>query len=142
MKTLVIATILMCLVVPGIAANNNSNSSGESACAGAAHAHQYSDVRMAIIEVNDVTQCGFSFINLEENTVGMDNSFHFDHDFEVVRNEQNGENTTNFAKVQIPRKAVKKGMRAIAIYCAACKAIFSLKPYGNHNDGIITMSKR
>ena len=141
MKSIMIASILMCLVIPGIAANNKSEPPGNSACAGAAHAHQYSDVRMAVIEVNHVSPCGFSYINLEDNTVGIDNSFQFAHDFEVVRIEQNNEKASNFAKVQMSRKAVRKGMRAIAIYCSACKAVFSLKPYGDQNDGVLTMGK-
>ena len=141
MKSIMIASILMCLVIPGIAANNKSEPPGNSACAGAAHAHQYSDVRMAVIEVSNVSQCGFSFVDLEENTVGIDNSFEFARDFEVVRIEQNNEKASNFAKVQMSRKDVKKGMRAIAIYCAACKAVFSLKPYGDQHDGIMTFGK-
>jgi hypothetical protein len=141
MRYLAIALLLICLVIPAIAAANGPKSSGDSACAGDAHAHQYGDIRMAVVEVNSIDQCGFSFVDLEENTVGMDNSFQFADDFEVVRIEQKGQQTSAFVKVEIPRKAVKKGMRALAVYCAACKSVFSLKPYGDQHDGILTFSK-
>lgn len=78
---------------------------------------------MAVV---DVSQCGFAFVNLEENTVGPDNSFQFAHDFEVVRVEQKDKNTSAFVKIDLSRKAVRKGTRGIAVHSSSFKAVLSL----------------
>jgi len=141
MRAIVIAFFLMCMVIPAIAASHNSKSSAESACDRTAHSHQYSDIRMAVIEISNVSQCELNFANLEENTVGPDNSFHFAQGFEVVRIEQKDKKTSSFVKTDLSAKAIRKGMRGIAVYCSVCKAIFSLKPYGGPDDGVVTIGQ-
>lgn len=141
MRAIAIIISLACLVIPGIAAGKESKASVANACAATAHSHQYGDIRMAVIEISNVNQCGFSFANLEENTIGPDNSFQFAQNFEVIKIEQKDKKAASFVKTDLSAKAIRRGTRAIAVYCSVCKTVFSVKPYGGPDDGVVTMNQ-
>lgn len=140
MRIIAIAYLLMGLIVSGVAADNGSKSAHESDCVATAHAHQYGDIRMALVEVSSVNQCGFSFVNLEEHTVGLSNEFQFANDFRVVKVEEKDKQVTALFDSALPHKAVKRGMCGLALYCMACKTVFSLRPYDLRNGAMLTIN--
>jgi len=98
-----------------------------SKCPAPAHLHHYSDVRMVRVEVKNVDECGFSFIDTEENTYGADHYLQFSNDFALSQMEPAHEGATEFHIVKLSRKSVKPGLRGIAYYCQKCKLVFSLR---------------
>ena len=136
MRTVAVAFLVMCFVISGLAADSGAKPSGDPGCAAATHAHQYSDLRMAMVEVSEVNQCGFSFANLESNTVGLDNALQYSHDFVLVKVASKDKNTSTLVKTNLTRTSVKKGMHGVAVYCAVCKTVFTLRPYEAQHTAI------
>lgn len=128
MRAVTVVLLGMCIVVSGVAAETGSKKSGESACMAEPHAHQYGDIRMAMIEVTQADQCGFSFADLEENTVGLNNSFQFASNFQVLRMEQREKKNLAVVKIELSKKAIKRGMRGLVTYCSVCKNVFTFRP--------------
>lgn len=105
----------------------------DSDCTLAGHAHQFNDLRFAAIEVVKVSKCGFSFIDLEEHTVGPDNYFQFANDFVIVTVTRNQKSGSSFEMQETSKKAVKENARCLAMYCHVCKVALSLKTIqGDH----------
>lgn len=100
----------------------------DSDCTNASHAHQFSDLRFAAIEVLKVSKCGFSFADLEEHTIGPDNYFQFSNDFVVVDVTRDKKSGTSLEMRERSKDSVKENARCLAMYCRACKVAFSLKP--------------
>jgi hypothetical protein len=135
MKALITITLLLTTMLPALAGDKGSNSTedpnstAESGCATAQHAHQYSDIRIAAIEVTKADDCGFSYADLETNTVGIDNHLQFTHDFEIIQLVRtSSEKFDEIVTVERPKRRVKQGMRGVAVYCMGCMTIFNLKP--------------
>jgi hypothetical protein len=83
---------------------------------------------MAAIEVTRVEDCGFSYADLEENTVGLDNHFLFDGESEIIQIEKKAENSGLFQTVGATRGSIKRGLRAMVVYCLGCRAVINLRP--------------
>jgi len=128
MRFLAIAFMMISLAGAAIADNKDLASSDESVCSGTGHSHQYSDIRIAAVEVMNVEECGFSYADLEEHTVGLDNHFFFDLGFEIIQVEKRAANSGLYQTAGATRGSIKRGLRAIAVYCQGCKAVINLKP--------------
>lgn len=75
--------------------------------------------------------CGCDFVNLKDNTTGLDNHFQYGDGFIVTRaNNDKPEAQTIHSEVLNP-KAVRKETRGIAAYCGTCKALMMLKVTGD-----------
>jgi hypothetical protein len=96
-------------------------------CSVAAHAHRFDDMRLALVEITSDDACGFSFVNLEENTTGLDNHFQYSDNFIVARAASYKPDAQLIRSDVLTRKSIHHGTRGIAIYCSACKAIMMLK---------------
>jgi hypothetical protein len=127
-------TILCLLFLVVVSAGQKSpRATPESDCALGAHAHQFNDLRFAAIEVIKVSKCGFSFIDLEEHTVGPDNYFQFANDFVVVNVTRDKKSGASFEMREMSKESVRESARCLAMYCHACKVALSLKPMpGDH----------
>src|SRR5688500_17310520 len=88
-----------------------------------AHAHQYSDLRLAIIEVGKVEKCEFYYSNLEERTTPADPLI-FDVEFELSL-VQRSEDKTVVKRVE--KAKLKQGVMGICIYCSYCRACVSMR---------------
>ena len=96
-------------------------------CASPPHAHFFYDMRLAHVEVTSSDDCGFNYTDLETNTTGMDNHFQFSDGFMVVRAAGQKADPQLIRSDVLPRKAIYRGMRGIAIYCHECKTVTLLK---------------
>jgi hypothetical protein len=135
MKASAVTLVLLFAIVPTLAQKSISSKTLSGECPVPAHAHRYSDVRIADIEVNKVDSCGFSFADLEDNSVGVDNFLQFSNEFCITRTESNKQQSTQYRTIKMPKKDLKEGMRGAAIYCAYCKAVFTLR-LDSRNKGI------
>ena len=134
MKSSMVVFLLLALMIPAIAQNNflpappkkSAAPESTSHCSGATHAHQYSDVRVAFVELRDIDDCGFSYLDIEQNSVGPDQQFAFCDDFVASRQESNPR-TKEVRLIEVQRESLKKGARGLAFYCSHCKTIFSLR---------------
>jgi hypothetical protein len=135
-----IATMILIagLVISGLASGMNDKPAGEDDCVAPTHLHQYADIRIAMVEVTDVSPCGFDFADIEAQTVGPNNSFQFAPDFEMVRIEQRSKGGT-MIKLDSARHMVRKGMSGLVTYCSVCKAVFSFRPDNGRNEGVISL---
>ena len=133
-----LATTIMMLSLTCLAiANGRASDPGiKQTCGGTGHTHQYSDIRIAAIEVTRVEECGFSYVDLEENTVGLDNHFSFDSGFEIIQVAKKAEKSGEFHMLGATRKDVRKGMRGVAVYCMGCRAVISLRPLSGNEIAI------
>ena len=137
MRFLAIVLTLGALLMPVVAQQNfhptaKKNGTKESAepstnCSMAAHAHRFDDMRLALVEVTSDDACGFSFVNLEENTTGMDNHFQYGDSFIVARAASYKPEAQLIRSDVLTRKSIHHGTRGIAIYCSFCKAIMMFK---------------
>jgi hypothetical protein len=134
MKSFIVAFFVFVLMIPAIAQNNflpvsrkNAKPEPTTHCSGAnAHAHQYSDIRVALVEVSQTDGCGFSYIDLENNSVGMDQHFLYSDVFVATRqNETAGGKTAMLTKIS--RESIKRGERGLAFYCSHCNAILTFR---------------
>ena len=128
MRFLVITFMVLSITCLAMADKRASASGSEQACSGTGHAHLYSDIRIAAIEITRVEECGIGYADLEENTVGLDNYFMFDAGFEIIILERKASNSGEYQTVGGTRRDVKRGMRAVAVYCQGCRAVLNLKP--------------
>ena len=121
---------LFCLLflLNGGMGQKSSKAAPDGDCTLASHAHQFSDLRFAAIEVLKVNKCGFSFVDLEEHTVGPDNYFQFANDFVVVDVTRDQKPRASLEMRERSKESVKENDRCLAMYCRACKVAFSLKP--------------
>jgi hypothetical protein len=87
------------------------------------HAHQYSDLRLAIIEVGKVEKCEFYYSNLEERTTPADPLI-FDVEFELSLVQWSEDRT---AVKRIEKARLKQGVIGICIYCSYCRACVSMR---------------
>lgn len=136
MRFLAITFLMLSLAAMAAADNKDLASSDGPVCSGTGHSHQYSDIRIAAVEVMKVEECGFSFVDLEENTVGLDNHFFFDVGFEIIQFEKKAANSGMYQTAGATRDSIKRGLRAIAVYCQGCKAVINLKPLSNSEIAI------
>jgi hypothetical protein len=134
MNTVMVAFLLVALMAPAIAQNNfrpspkkDARSEANKNCAGGTHQHQYSDLRVAMIRIRDVDDCGLSYVDLEDNTTGLDHRFEFSDDFLASRAEDEGSESKTFRVNRLTRDKVKRDQQGLAFYCAYCKVIMSLK---------------
>jgi hypothetical protein len=137
MRFLAIMIILGALLMP-VSAQQNFRPTGKKAggkaaaepptnCTTAAHAHRFDDMRLALVEVTSDDTCGFSYINVENNTTGPDNHFQYVESFIVARAPDYKPNAPSISSDVLTRKAIHQGTRGIAIYCNVCKAVMLLK---------------
>jgi hypothetical protein len=82
---------------------------------------------MVRAEVKKVDECGFSFIDSEENTFGADHYLQFSADFALSQMEPAQKGATELHIVKLSRKDMKPGLRGIAYYCQQCRLVFSLR---------------
>jgi hypothetical protein len=137
MKFLAIVLTLGGLLMPVAAQQNfhptaKKTATKESAepstnCSIAAHAHRFDDMRLALVEITSDDACGFSFVNLEDNTTGLDNHFQYGDNFIVARAASYKPDAQLIRSDVLTRKSIHHGTRGIAIYCSMCKAIMMLK---------------
>ena len=137
MRFLAIVLTLGALLMPVVAQQNfhptaKKNGAKESAepstdCSMAAHVHRFDDMRLALVEVSSDDACGFSFVNLEENTTGLDNHFQYGDSFIVARAASYKPDAQLISSDVLTRKSIHHGTRGIAIYCSVCKAIMMFK---------------
>jgi hypothetical protein len=106
----------------------NKHPAGNNTCAAAPHEHRWSDLRIIPVEVQKMDSCGFSYVDLELNTVGPDNHAQFAPHFTLTRVEDNGM-SQDILMDKLAMKAVKKGVRGIAIICQHCQAALTLRPF-------------
>lgn len=137
MRLLVIVLTLGALLMP-VAAQQNFHPTGktpatkESAepatnCSATTHAHRFEDMRLALVQVTSDDACGFSFVNLEDNTTGLDNRYQYGDNFIVARAASYKPEAQLIRSDVLTRKAIHHGTRGIAIYCRACQAIMMFK---------------
>ena len=136
MKSSMVVLLLLALMIPALAQHNFRTSpltkkgaepKSTNMCSGEAqHAHQYSDVRVAPVEIKDKDDCGFSYMDIEQNSIGLDQRFIFADDF-VASREESQSGRKEVLLVQVSKDALKSGERGLAFYCSHCKTIFSLK---------------
>ena len=136
MRFLVIAFTLGALLMPA-AAQQNYLATGKKPAAhehaepavhcAAAHSHHYSDMRIALVEITETEDCGFSYANLEDRTVGLDNHFQYADSFIVARNPEFTPDAQQVHSNLLTRQAIRKGMRGIAVYCNECMTILMFK---------------
>jgi hypothetical protein len=136
MRLLAITFLMLSLAGMAAADKKALASSAESVCSGTGHLHQYSDIRIAAVEVMNVEECGFSYVDLEENTVGLDNHFFFDIGLEIIQVEKKAANSGLYQTAGATRGSIKRGLRAIAVYCQGCKAVINLKPLSDSEIAI------
>ncbi|HSE98451.1 MAG TPA: hypothetical protein VLD57_09330 [Blastocatellia bacterium] len=136
MRFLVITLMVLSITCSAIAENKASAKGSEQACAGTGHTHQYSDIRIAAIEITRVDECGIGYADLEENTVGLDNHFMFDAGFEIILLERKASNSGEYQTVGATRSDVNRGMRAVAVYCQSCRAVLNLKSLSENEIAI------
>ncbi len=132
MRALTTIFILMCLIVPALAGKDDNHAieeTGSKACTGVSHAHQYSDLRIAAVEVSKVDECGFSFADLEQQTVGLDNHLDFSSDFRVLQIDKGDQGSQIMQTLEMNKKVFKRGIRGVAAYCSACKTVFTFRPF-------------
>lgn len=96
-------------------------------CSFSPHAHFFYDMRLAHVEVTSTDDCGFNYTDLETNTTGPDNHFQFSDGFMVVRAASQKADAQLIRSDVLPRKSIRPGMRAIAIYCNECQTVTMLK---------------
>ncbi len=135
MKSFVVAFFLFALMIPAVAQNNFRPSSKKNAkpeptaaahCSGAnAHSHQYSDIRVALVEVSQTDDCGFSYVDLENNSVGMDQHFLYCDEFVVTKQDKAAGGSALLIKVS--KDSIKRGERGLAFYCSHCNAILTFR---------------
>jgi hypothetical protein len=141
MRFFVIVLMLCALMMPVVAQQNfkatskkvvlAGNASPATNCTAATHAHRFGDMRLALVEITSADSCGCDFVNLEDNTTGLDNHFQYGDGFIVTRaNNDKPEAQMIHSEVLNPR-AVRKGTRGIAVYCGTCKALMMLKVTGD-----------
>ena len=137
MRFLAVVLILCAMLTPVVAQQNFRASAKKpeakavaaprTPCSMATHTHRYEDMRLALIEVTSEDDCGFSYINLESNTTGMDNRFQYGDDFLVARTTDFKSDTPLIQSNVLTRQAIHQGTRGIAVYCEACKAVVMFK---------------
>lgn len=106
---------------------NGAEAAPTTNCSAATHAHRFSDMRLALVEITAADTCGFDFVNLEEKTTGLDNHFQYGEEFVVTRAPEFKPDTQRIDTSVLTRKAIHRGTRGIAIYCGTCKALMVLK---------------
>jgi len=136
MKSSMVVFLLLALMIPALAQQNfrpaspakkSAEPKSTSLCSGeTAHAHQYSDIRVTPVEIKDTDDCGFSYLDIEQNSVGLDQRFTFADDF-VASHEESESGRKQVRLIEVPKDALKRGERGLAFYCSHCKTIFSLK---------------
>jgi|SRR5689334_6303413 len=137
MRFLVIVLTIGALLIP-VAAQQNlrptakppaTEESAEPAtsCSATTHAHRFEDMRLALVEVTSDDACGFSFVNLEDNTTGLDNRFHYGDNFIVARAASYKPEAQMIRSDVLTRHSIHHGTRGIAIYCSACQAVVMFK---------------
>jgi len=141
MRFLVIVLTLGALLIPVAAQQNlqptaNKPATRESAepatnCSATTHAHRFEDMRLALVEVTSDDACGFSFVNLEDNTTGLDNRLQYGDNFIVARAASYKPEAQLIRSDVLTRKAIHHGTRGIAIYCSACQSIVMFKVTNN-----------
>jgi hypothetical protein len=141
MRFFAIVLTLCALLMPAVAQQHFKASSKKAGlpgnaepatnCTAATHAHRFSDMRLALVEITAADSCGCDFVNLEDNTTGLDNHFQYGDGFLVTRaNNDKPEAQTIHSEV-LTTRAVHKGTKGIAIYCGTCKALMMLKVTGD-----------
>ena len=137
MRFLAIMLTLGALLMP-VGAQQNFRSANKKAsakapaepsnnCSTATHAHRFDDMRLALVEVTADDSCGFSYVNLEDNTTGPDNRFQYVKSFIVARAPDYKPNAQSISSDVLSRQAIHRGLRGVAIYCNVCKAVMLLK---------------
>lgn len=127
MRFLIAIFIVLSLAGAALADNKNSVPDSEPLCSSAGHNHGFSDIRIAAVEITSVDNCGFSYVDLEENTVGLDNHFVFDSSLEIIQIEKKAKNSGLFQTIGASPRDIKRGMLAVAVYCAGCRAVLNLR---------------
>lgn len=132
MKIMISLYILCCAVIAvgqeGVSGFvPNRHPAGNNACAAVPHEHRYSDLRIIPVEVQEMGSCGFSYVDLELNTVGLDNHAQFAPDFVLTRSLDDNGKSQDLLMDKLAMKAVKKGMRGIAIICQHCQTALTMR---------------
>lgn len=96
-------------------------------CSMSTHRHHYSDLRMVPVKVSDVDSCGFNYVDLEQNTIGLDHYLRFDTNFSFAEIGNNGRVEKFVEGLDRSKKSVRKDVSGIAIYCVECHAVIALK---------------
>ena len=85
------------------------------ACSAGEHFHRCVDLRIRAVRVERVSDCGFEYADLEDNSVGLpsgnDHRWDYSEKFELAR-------FTNNHVEWLGRRAVQPGMLGMAIYCS------------------------
>lgn len=87
------------------------------------HTHQYSDLRLAVVQVGKVEKCEFFYSDLEERTTPVE-PLTFDVDFELSILELSEEKTV---VTRVVKERLKQGVLGICIYCSYCRACVSMR---------------
>jgi hypothetical protein len=119
--------ILLGLTQLTIAQKANFQPENKQTCPTATTRHKFSELRLRVIEVSTVDQCGLSFVDLEEKTVGPDQYLKFSSRFMVSKEKRSEKEPHESRSIEMPRKAVKRGARGLAVYCVDCQEIIGLK---------------
>jgi hypothetical protein len=82
---------------------------------------------MVPVKVGEVDSCGFNYVDLEQNTIGLDHYLRFDNKFSFAEIGNNGRVEKFEEGLDRSKKAVRKDLSGIAIYCVECHAVIALK---------------
>ncbi|HWP44599.1 MAG TPA: hypothetical protein VNO14_15235 [Blastocatellia bacterium] len=135
MKATAILIILFSLVMPGLAQKSRFVER-EGACTEGSHSHRHSDLRIAVVEIRDIDECGFSYVDLEDESAGQDNRMVFAEDFAVARemtDKKEKDDPLEFRNVLQPKTRLKRGSRGTILYCLPCRTAFVFKPISDED---------
>jgi len=93
-------------------------------CAASSHAHQASDIRIALIRIREVTKCGFTYEDLEQNSVEIQPITSTDEKLFQLAGVRFG---SKLVKVSLLCEAIRKGGFGILAYCETCRAGFLMR---------------
>jgi hypothetical protein len=113
-----------------------NNTAGINNCTGAPHDHRWSDLRMIAVEVREKESCGFSYVDLETNTVGLDNHAEFSPFFSLSRFLKDGGESKDIQRDELAKKAIRKGIRGIAIICQHCKTALTMRLFAENMQSV------
>jgi hypothetical protein len=129
-----VVLLTLCALGPALAQHPMSasavNKVPSTTCSKAEHAHRFSDLRVAIVELTSSDKCGFSYLDLEANTTGPDDHLQYSSDFIVAKAAVNKPGTADIYSEMLTPEALHRGTRGIAFYCRECKQVLTFKVTG------------
>ncbi len=87
------------------------------------HAHQYGDLRLAMVQVGKVEKGEFYYSNLEERTTPVE-PLTFGAEFELSIVESNED---KIVVTRVDKERLKQGVLGICIYCSYCRTCVSMR---------------